>query len=78
MHTYLDLQQVVATNALVVHLMVGVVSVAAALVLNEGEAGRLALACATGCRHYGTYRRDEAERGAGMSQRTRRPYLEAC
>ena len=37
-HPYLDLQKVVAANALVVHLVVGIVSVTAALVLNEGEA----------------------------------------
>ena len=35
---YLDLQKVVAANALVVHLMVSIVSITAALVLNKGEA----------------------------------------
>lgn len=35
--TNLDLQQVIPTNALVVHLMVGVICVATALILNECE-----------------------------------------
>jgi hypothetical protein len=35
--TYLNLQKVVAANALVVHFMVSIVSIATALVLNEGE-----------------------------------------
>jgi hypothetical protein len=39
--SYLDLQEVVAANTLVVHLMVSIVSIAAALVLNEGKAGRV-------------------------------------
>jgi hypothetical protein len=38
LHPYLNLQKVVAANALVVHLVVGIVGVTAALVLNEGEA----------------------------------------
>lgn len=38
LRTYLDLQQVVAADALVMHLMVGVVCIAAALVLHECEA----------------------------------------
>lgn len=41
--TYLDLQQVVAADALVVHLVVRVVGIATTLVLDEGEAaGQLA------------------------------------
>lgn len=36
--TYLDLQQIIAANSLVVHLVVGVISVPAALVLDKGEA----------------------------------------
>jgi hypothetical protein len=39
--TYLDLQKVVAANTLVVHLMVSIVSIATALVLNKGKAGRI-------------------------------------
>jgi hypothetical protein len=35
---YLNLQEVIATNALVVHLMVSIVSITAALVFNKGEA----------------------------------------
>lgn len=35
---YLDLQQVVASYALVVHLVVGIIGIATALVLDEGEA----------------------------------------
>ena len=36
--SYLDLQQVVSTNALVVHLVVSIICVTTALVLNECEA----------------------------------------
>jgi len=38
---YLDLQLIIATNALAVHLMVSIVSVASALVLDECEAWRM-------------------------------------
>lgn len=50
---YLNLQQVIAANALVVHLVVGVVSIATALILDESEpAGLLEPgACAQGRRH---------------------------
>jgi hypothetical protein len=69
--THLDLQQVVAANALVVHLVVRVVGIAPALVLDEGEPVPLAPAA---CSCLGrTYSLLDAERGAGMSQRTRRP-----
>lgn len=41
--TYLDLQQVVAADALVVHLMIGIIGVATAFVLDESKAaGQLA------------------------------------
>lgn len=40
--TYLDLQDVIAADALVVHLMVGIISVTSVLVLDEGEATRRA------------------------------------
>jgi hypothetical protein len=43
--THLDLQQVVAADALVVHLVVRVVGIATALVLDEGEPVPLAPAC---------------------------------
>lgn len=35
---YLNLQQVITTNALVMHLMIGIVGIATALVLDEREA----------------------------------------
>lgn len=41
MHTYLNLQQVIAADALVVHLVVGVIGIATALVLDESEAAGL-------------------------------------
>lgn len=34
---YLDLQKIVSANALVVHLVVGIVCIAATLILNKGE-----------------------------------------
>lgn len=36
--TYLDLQQVITTDALVVHLVIGIISITARLILNECEA----------------------------------------
>lgn len=38
MNTYLNLQDVITADALVVHLVVGIVGIAAAFVLDEGEA----------------------------------------
>jgi hypothetical protein len=38
---YLDLQKIIATDALVVHLMVSIVSIATALVLDKCEAARM-------------------------------------
>jgi hypothetical protein len=69
--TYLDLQQVIAANALVVHLVVRVVGIPAALVLDKGKAMQLAPGCLD--RDRRAYSLLDAERGAGMSQRTRRP-----
>jgi hypothetical protein len=43
-YTDLDLQQIIAANTLVVHLVVRVISIATALVLNEGEPVQLARA----------------------------------
>ena len=39
--TYLNLQKIIASNALVVHLMVGIISVTTALVLDEGKPEKL-------------------------------------
>ena len=39
-YTDLDLQQVIAADALVVHLMVRVIGIATALVLHKGESGQ--------------------------------------
>jgi hypothetical protein len=36
--SYLDFQQVITTNALVMHLMIRIISITTALVLDEGEA----------------------------------------
>jgi hypothetical protein len=44
-HSYLDLQEVIATDALVVHLVVGVIGIATTLVLDEGEAAGLLEPC---------------------------------
>ena len=40
-HSYLDLQEVIATDALVVHLVVRVIGVTTRLVFDEGEAAGL-------------------------------------
>lgn len=58
------------------HLIVSIISVSTILVLYKGEAvaDELASLCWGAQRFsYGTYSRLEEERGAGMSQRTRRP-----
>jgi len=74
--SYLYLQKIIATDTLVMHLVVGIVSIATALVLDKCEAAcvvsihdrpRLGQVC--------THSLLEAVRGAGISQRTRRPYL---
>lgn len=36
--TYLNLQKIVAADALVVHFMVGIISIASILILDEGKA----------------------------------------
>jgi hypothetical protein len=41
MCTYLDLQQVITANALVVHLVIRIISVTARLIFDEGEAAGL-------------------------------------
>lgn len=40
---YLNLQQIIAADTLVVHLMVGIISIAATLVFNKGKAKRFRL-----------------------------------
>jgi hypothetical protein len=37
--TYLNLQEIIPANTLVVHLMVGIVGITAAFVLNKSEPG---------------------------------------
>lgn len=75
--TYLNLQKIITADALVVHLVVRIISITARFILNEREARDKLLADAFHNKaSWGkTYRRLEAERGAGISQRTRRPYL---
>ena len=38
---YLDLQDIITTDALVMHLMVGIVSISAGFVFNKSEAAKL-------------------------------------
>lgn len=57
------------------HLMVGIIGVTTTLVLDECKAGYVSTN--GGTRNDGfTHSRLEAVRGAGISQRTRRPYLD--
>lgn len=72
--SYLNLQHVVPTDTLVMHLVVGVIGIAAALVLDESET-KQCQPLARDQKLVRTYSLLEAERGAGMSHRTRRPYL---
>ena len=55
------------------HLMISIISVTTALVLNESEP--VTSVSLFWLLRRTTYNRLDAERGAGMSQRTRRPYL---
>jgi hypothetical protein len=70
--TYLDLQDIISTDPLVVHLVIGIIGIATALVLDEGKAregsaGILRSAGEVSIQSAG------CSAGAGMSQRTRRP-----
>jgi hypothetical protein len=71
---YLDLQDVVAAHALVVHVVVCVIRIAAILVLHESkpenDSQMLQRLSSSG---GATYNLLLADRGAGMSQRTSRP-----
>jgi hypothetical protein len=73
--SYLNLQQVIPTDALVVHLVVGVIRITTTLILNEGKPTFSVNDIRVDS--YGdrdlAHRRLAAVRGAGMSQRTRRP-----
>ena len=74
---YLDLQNVVAAQALVVHVMIRLIRVTTILILDEGEARNANCQRLLESRGHiltgWTYSLLLAERGAGMSQRTRRP-----
>ena len=45
--TDLDLKQVIAADALVVHLMISVISITAALILDEGKAAGRSAHCSS-------------------------------
>lgn len=74
--TNLNLQDVITAEALVMHLIIRIISISFILILDESEAGVPKLATwlfnviSPGIH---TYSRLEEDRGAGMSQRTRRP-----
>ena len=75
--TYFDLQDIVSPKALVVHLMVRIVCITTTLIFNKGES----MCCVSGFiasqraqqGDSNTHNLLAALRGAGMSQRTRRP-----
>lgn len=69
---YLDLQSLIAADAFVVHFMISIVSIAAALVLDKGKSDRVSGPVVNVSKEE-AYSRLERVRGAGMSQRTRRP-----
>ena len=73
--SHLDLQDVVTTNTLVVHVVIGIVGIATVLILNKCKPVTASSATKEQSTTSGgrAYRRLLAERGAGMSQRTRRP-----
>jgi hypothetical protein len=70
---YLNLQYVIATDALVVHLMVGIISITTVLVLNKSETTAMSAQLHAKSRVEHTYSREDVDRGAGISQRTSRP-----
>lgn len=72
--TYFDLQDIVSPKALVVHLMVSIVCITATLIFNKCKP----MCCVSGLIESrrgdpNTHNLLAALRGAGMSQRTRRP-----
>lgn len=74
---YLDLQNVVATNPLVMHVVVGIISITAVLVLHKRKpdlvvSNQYPAGC-SGIEGMYAYSLLEADRGAGMSQRTSLP-----
>jgi hypothetical protein len=73
--TYLNLQEIIAANTLVVHLMVGIICITTTLVLDERKStfGVNDIRVDFKVDQDSTHRRLAAVRGAGMSQRTRRP-----
>ena len=72
---YLDLQEVVPPDSFIVHLMICIVSITATLIFHKGKSTPVLLAEYCFDVLERTYRRLAAVRGAGMSHRTRRPYL---
>lgn len=82
LNTNLDLQHIVASNTLVVHLVVGIVGISSVFVFDEGKAATLM--SVTFVEKWQSLEASgytdsllDADRGAGMSQRTRRPYLKS-
>lgn len=71
--TYLNLQDIVTAEALVVHLIISIIRVATILILDKSEAARLVNTEAPQAGRRSTYSLLELERGAGISHRTRRP-----
>lgn len=73
---YLDLQDVITSDPLVMHIVVGIIGISTVLVLHKREPDggvskqRPAGMFRDGVRAYSLL---EAERGAGMSQRTSLP-----
>lgn len=70
---YLNLQKIITANALIVHLMVGIISITSILILDKGKPRDRVSGAQPESSETRTYSLLEAERGAGMSQRTRRP-----
>jgi len=58
------------------HLIVGIFGITLVLVLDEGEAVKACQSSRLVSGRVQTYSLLDAVRGAGMSQRTKRPYLE--
>ena len=72
--TYFNLQDIVSPKALVVHLMVRIVCITATLILNKGKSICYVSDLIRSQRGGpNTHNLLAALRGAGMSQRTRRP-----
>ena len=59
---HLDLQEIITANALVVHLVVGIIGIASALIFDEGKAEDISM-----CRQHEQYHHSQSAGGSTRS-----------